>query len=75
MILFLDNSAEMSDDAEYRCFVGGLAWSTSDRELREAFDKFGGLIDAKVIVSEYHFSFCSCLSDIVSEYNVYTWFN
>lgn len=40
----------MSDDAEYRCFVGGLSWSTSDKVLREEFDRFGGLIDAKVVV-------------------------
>lgn len=52
MLHFLGISAEMSDDAEYRCFVGGLSWSTSDRVLREAFDKFGGLIDAKVSISK-----------------------
>ncbi|KAE9603253.1 putative transcription factor interactor and regulator CCHC(Zn) family [Lupinus albus] len=37
----------MSDVEEYRCFIGGLAWSTSDRKLKDAFDKFGKLIDAK----------------------------
>ncbi|KVI01804.1 Nucleotide-binding, alpha-beta plait [Cynara cardunculus var. scolymus] len=38
----------MSDDVEYRCFIGGLSWSTSDRALKDAFAKFGHLLDAKV---------------------------
>eukprot|EP00253_Pinus_taeda_P000037 PITA_00037 len=40
----------MSDAPEYRCFVGGLSWSTSDRTLEDAFHKFGHLIEAKVVV-------------------------
>lgn len=40
----------MSDDTEYRCFIGGLSWSTSDRVLKEAFDKFGHLREAKVVI-------------------------
>ncbi|OIW13178.1 hypothetical protein TanjilG_17534 [Lupinus angustifolius] len=42
----------MSDVEEYRCFIGGLAWSTSDRKLKDAFDKFGKLIEAKVVVDK-----------------------
>lgn len=38
----------MSDDVEYRCFIGGLSWSTSDRGLKDAFEKFGHLLEAKV---------------------------
>ncbi|CAI0439226.1 unnamed protein product [Linum tenue] len=38
----------MPEDVEYRCFVGGLAWSTSDRGLKKAFDKYGNLVDAKL---------------------------
>ncbi|CAI0375672.1 unnamed protein product [Linum tenue] len=38
----------MPEDTEYRCFVGGLAWSTSDRGLKEAFDKYGNLLEAKL---------------------------
>lgn len=38
----------MSDVDEYRCFIGGLAWSTSDRKLKDAFEKFGKLTEAKV---------------------------
>lgn len=42
----------MADDAEYRCFIGGLSWSTSDRALKEAFEKFGHLLEAKVVVDK-----------------------
>lgn len=40
---------KMADEDEYRCFVGGLAWSTSDRKLKDTFEKFGKLTEAKVI--------------------------
>ena len=33
---------------EYRCFVGGLAWATDDRNLEQAFSQFGEILDAKV---------------------------
>lgn len=45
----------MSDKPEYRCFIGGLTWSTSDRGLKDAFAKFGHLVEAKVIPSESAF--------------------
>lgn len=32
-----------------KLFVGGLAWATSDESLREAFEQFGEVNDAKVI--------------------------
>lgn len=32
-----------------KLFVGGLAWATSDEGLREAFEQFGEVTDAKVI--------------------------
>ena len=39
----------MSEEIEYRCFIGGLSWSTTDRGLKDAFDKYGKLIEAKVM--------------------------
>ncbi|GFP98658.1 glycine-rich RNA-binding protein rz1a [Phtheirospermum japonicum] len=42
----------MSGDAEFRCFVGGLSWSTSDRDLKDAFEKFGHLLEAKVVLDK-----------------------
>ncbi|MBA0548155.1 hypothetical protein Godav_017161 [Gossypium davidsonii] len=38
----------MPEDVEYRCFIGNLSWSTSDRGLKDAFEKFGNLIEAKM---------------------------
>jgi len=38
----------MAEVDEYRCFVGSLSWSTTDRGLKEAFEKFGRLLEAKV---------------------------
>jgi len=32
-----------------RLFVGGLSWNTDDHGLREAFESFGEVTDAKVI--------------------------
>uniref|UniRef100_A0A2P2KSH2 Glycine-rich RNA-binding protein RZ1A n=2 Tax=Rhizophora mucronata TaxID=61149 RepID=A0A2P2KSH2_RHIMU len=43
----------MPEDMEYRCFIGGLSWSTSDRGLKEAFEKFGHLLEAKVVVDKF----------------------
>ncbi|MBA0723182.1 hypothetical protein Golax_003790 [Gossypium laxum] len=38
----------MSEDVEYRCFIGNLSWATTDRGLKDAFEKFGNLLDAKL---------------------------
>ncbi|OVA20452.1 RNA recognition motif domain [Macleaya cordata] len=43
----------MSEPVEYRCFIGGLSWSTSDRGLKNAFEKFGHLVEAKVVVDKF----------------------
>lgn len=43
----------MAEEGEYRCFIGGLSWSTSDRGLKEAFEKFGHLQEAKVVVDKF----------------------
>lgn len=47
---------KMSDEDEYRCFIGGLAWSTSDRKLKDTFEKFGKLTEAKVTNIKLMFS-------------------
>ncbi|CAN0866684.1 Glycine-rich RNA-binding protein GRP1A [Linum grandiflorum] len=36
-------------DTEYRCFVGGLAWATTDDALYEAFSTHGQIIESKII--------------------------
>ncbi|KAM0012863.1 putative RNA recognition motif domain, nucleotide-binding alpha-beta plait domain superfamily [Helianthus debilis subsp. tardiflorus] len=38
-----------SADVEYRCFVGGLAWATTDRSLEDAFRQYGEVLDSKII--------------------------
>ena len=32
-----------------KLFVGGLSWNTTDEGLREAFEKFGSVVEAKVV--------------------------
>ncbi len=32
-----------------KLFVGGLAWAVDDKELREHFEQFGTVVDARVI--------------------------
>ncbi|XP_055815697.1 glycine-rich RNA-binding protein [Solanum dulcamara] len=36
-------------DVEYRCFVGGLAWATTDQTLEEAFSQYGQVVESKII--------------------------
>ncbi|KAM0894666.1 hypothetical protein ACQ4PT_024307 [Festuca glaucescens] len=38
-----------SEGVKYRCFVGGLAWATGERDLEAAFRPFGEILDAKII--------------------------
>jgi hypothetical protein len=38
-----------ASDVEYRCFVGGLAWATSDDSLHAAFSPFGEILESKVL--------------------------
>ncbi|MQL96985.1 hypothetical protein Taro_029666, partial [Colocasia esculenta] len=40
-------------EVEYCCFIGGLSWSTTDRGLRDAFEKFGDLTDARVVKDKF----------------------
>lgn len=43
----------MSEEVEYRCFIGGLSYSMNDRDLKDAFKKFGDLLDAKVSIDKF----------------------
>ncbi|GMH22289.1 hypothetical protein Nepgr_024132 [Nepenthes gracilis] len=43
----------MGEVEDYRCFVGSLSWSTTDRGLKEAFEKFGRLVEAKVVLDKF----------------------
>lgn len=35
---------------EFRCFVGGLSWNTTDKGLEDEFRHFGNVLEAKVCV-------------------------
>merc|ERR1711915_346735 len=47
--LKLQSEKMASADVEFRCFVGGLAWSTDDRSLQEAFSPYGEVVESKII--------------------------
>ncbi|XP_054800345.1 glycine-rich RNA-binding protein 7-like [Prosopis cineraria] len=38
-----------SAGVEYRCFIGGLAWTIDNDALGEAFAPFGDIIESKVV--------------------------
>ncbi|OIC66107.1 hypothetical protein A7L55_18480, partial [Acinetobacter baumannii] len=48
-VFFLQSEKMASADVEFRCFVGGLAWSTDDRSLQEAFSPYGEVVESKII--------------------------
>lgn len=39
-----------SSEGSSKLFIGGLSWGTDEDQLREAFSKYGQIVDAKVIV-------------------------
>ncbi|WOL03516.1 glycine-rich RNA-binding protein RZ1A-like [Canna indica] len=43
----------MSESEEYRCFIGSLSWTTTDGVLKDAFQKFGHLTEAKVVLDKF----------------------
>lgn len=49
----------MAEAEEFRCFVGGLSWSTTDKGLEDAFRSFGNVLEAKVSMYIWR---CSCIS-------------
>lgn len=47
----------MAEVEEFRCFVGGLSWSTTDKGLEDAFRNFGNVLEAKVKSKSYVIAF------------------
>ena len=39
-------------EIEYRCFVGGLAWATTEHAIQEAFSAYGEVLESKVRSSQ-----------------------
>ncbi len=48
MCVSLLKESVMAELAEYRCFVGGLAWATDDSRLETAFRPYGEVVESKV---------------------------
>ncbi|KAG6493065.1 hypothetical protein ZIOFF_048039 [Zingiber officinale] len=47
-----NESFQMLNSVRYmstKLFVGGLSWGTDDNALKEAFDSFGNVIEARVV--------------------------
>ena len=42
-------------DSDYRIFVGGLSWDVTERQLEDAFSRFGKIVDAQVYYYFYFF--------------------
>lgn len=40
-------------DQDYRIFVGGLSWDITERQLEDAFSRFGKILDCQVSY-EFH---------------------
>ena len=50
MCFVIEHGAPLRIEQEMKkLFVGGLSWGTDDQGLREAFESFGEVTDAKVI--------------------------
>ncbi|KAG2546858.1 hypothetical protein PVAP13_9KG049628 [Panicum virgatum] len=43
----------MDGKEEGRIFVGGLSWQTDERKLQEAFDRFGKVVDAQIMLERH----------------------
>ncbi|KAL4576495.1 hypothetical protein LXL04_012590 [Taraxacum kok-saghyz] len=40
-------------DSDYRIFVGGLSWDVTDRQLEDAFSRFGKIIDSQLMTLKW----------------------
>lgn len=40
----------MAGKEENRIFVGGLSWETTDRQLEDAFSRYGKILEAQVLL-------------------------
>ncbi|KAK9126590.1 hypothetical protein Scep_015436 [Stephania cephalantha] len=43
----------MASKVENRIFVGGLSWETSDRDLEDAFGRYGKIVEAQLFILQH----------------------
>ena len=51
----------MAGKDEHRIFVGGLSWNVTERQLENAFARFGKVTEAQVLFFFFFFEFSPCL--------------
>ncbi|KAL5975070.1 hypothetical protein ACLOJK_031746 [Asimina triloba] len=71
-VLLWKEFQQMAGKEEMRIFVGGLSWDTTDRQLEDAFSRFGKILEAqgpsKLINDFYDTGWRICLSDFKNSF-------
>lgn len=47
--------SDMASKEENRIFVGGLSWDVTERQLENAFNRYGKIIECQVFLSIFFF--------------------
>lgn len=63
-VYVLQKVEKMVGREDYRIFVGGLGWNTSQRHLEDEFARYGKIIDC--LVSSFLICFYFCFHPVIS---------
>jgi len=64
----------MAKVEEYRCFVGGPSRNTTDQAFEDAFQSFGNVLNAKVMIKDFcpdDFASCSKTEEFLWFFLIY----